>query len=346
MKTKRYILIAILGIFLFISCKNQPIFSSIEQEIHLKNFSVDGNIIGIINVGEKIYTASPANIYSKAKTSADNWDPILSVGGITGIASDGTNIFVSFQSDKIKFLDTSNAASHWTDVPGSGNIQGVFGNKTVFGYDLKNKKIYKILTNNIEEVLTADILVSAANDYFLTAGKPKTDKDAAVPPKLYKGAVLQTGLPEKAKKLCAFDNDNIFVLAGSTLYYYTGDGAWNNKIELKDKTPQTLSYFKERQTVLVGCTKGYTEIKLDTNTPTDLSKAKQLNPGAEGSTTPPGSQAQYLSALGFYLTSPILGVDRGSSNYALFLGIHAGPIYRNTGLWGFYSDKKKEWNRE
>ena len=348
MKTKNYILTAILGILLFVSCQNQPIFSAIEQEIYLKNFSVDGNIIGIINVGGNVYAASPANICSKGKVSDEKWSEILDAGRITGLASDGTNIFVSFQSGKVKFLDTGNTNNGWKNIPNTENIQGVFGNKTVFGYDLKNKKVYKISTSSCQEILAgSNSLISAANDYFLITGKPKTGNEAAVPPKLYKGASLQTGLPEKASKICAFDNDNLFVLAGSSLYYYTGDGTWNNKIEIKkDKVPFTISYFKERKTVLIGCIKGYTEIKLDNDNPTDLSKAKQLNPGEEGSTTPPACKAQYQSALGLYLTSPILGIDRGGSNYALFVGIHAGSIYRNTGLWGFYSDKKREWNRE
>ena len=348
MKTKKYILIAILGILLFASCQNQPIFSAIEQEIHLKNFSVDGNIIGIINVGGNVYAASPAKIYSKGNGPDAIWSEILDAGRITGLASDGTNIFVSFQSGKVKFLDTNNTNNEWKDIPNTKNIQRVFGNKTVFGYDSSNKKVYKISTSSSQEILADDnSIISAANDYFLITGKSKTDNEAAVSPKLYKGAALQNGLPEKTINICAFDNDNIFVLADSSLYYYTGNGPWNNKIEIKkDKVPFTISYFKERQTVLIGCIKGYTEIKLDNDDPTDLSKAKQLNPGEEGSTTPPDSNAQYQSAIGLYVTSPILGIDIGGSNYALFVGIHAGAIYRNTGLWGFYSYKKREWNRE
>ncbi len=348
MKTKKYILIAILGILLFASCQNQPIFSAIEQEIHLKNFSVDGNIIGIINVGANVYAASPAKIYSKGNGSDAIWSEILDAGRITGLASDGTNIFVSFQSGKVKFLDTNNTNNEWKDIPNTENIQRVFGNKTVFGYDSSNKKVYKISTSSSQEILADDnSIISAANDYFLITGKSKTDNEAAVSPKLYKGAALQNGLPEKAINICAFDNDNIFVLADSSLYYYTDNGTWNNKIEIKkDKVPFTISYFKERKTVLIGCIKGYTEIKLDNDNPTDLSKAKQLNPGEEGSTTPPDSNAQYQSAIGLYVTSPILGVGRGDSTYALFVGIHAGAIYRNTGLWGFYSYKKREWNRE
>ena len=88
---------------------------------------------------------------------------------------------------------------------------------------------------------------------------------------------------------------------------------------------------------------------MDNDNPTDLSKAKQLNPGAEGSTTPPESYSQYQTTLGGYGTNPVLAVSRGgagSDDYDVFMGIYSGVIKRNTGLWGFYSDKKREWNRE
>ena len=145
--------------------------------------------------------------------------------------------------------------------------------------------------------------------------------------------------------MCSTGNPNeVFVLAGSTVYYING-GTWNNKISIS-KSPESISYFKERKTILLGCDKGYTEIQLDNAHTTDLSKAKQLNPGNSGSTTPPGSYSQYQTTLGSYRTKPVLGVSRGGNEYAIFMGIHPGTITRNTGLWGFYSDKKREWNRE
>ena len=94
---------------------------------------------------------------------------------------------------------------------------------------------------------------------------------------------------------------------------------------------------------MLGCTKGYTEVKVNTTPAINLSNAKPLSPGAEGSTTPPGSSSQYQATLGNYYSAPVLGVSRGSNEYAVFMGIHSGLIKRNTGLWGFY---KSEWNRE
>ena len=350
MKFRRYVFILIPLIFIgFTACNDRPIFAAIEQEIDLKEFSVEGNVLSLLEADKNVYASNRAGVYSKLKNSYSSWSLILSVKGTQKLASDANNVvFVCFESGNVKYYENGN----WTNVPGSENIRIIAGNKTVFGYDSSQKKVYKVGTGGISSPIDAGEVhsLSAAGNYVLV-----NSKDSA---KLYKDGApaAVSGLPSGSTAICPADleggpgaDDKIFVLAGSTVYYFAG-GNWDNKISISG-SPDNISYFETgtRKTILLGCAKGYTEIKLDNDNPTDLSKAKQLNPGAEGSTTPPESYSQYQTTLGGYGTNPVLGVSRGgagSDDYAVFMGIYSGVIKRNTGLWGFYSDKKREWNRE
>lgn len=335
MKVKKYIFILIpLIVISFAGCNNKPIFAAIEQEIKLKNFSVEGNILSLMEFGEKVYASNLAGVYSKSKNSDGNWSRILPASGTQKLAYNTDNVFACFVSGNVKYYEAGN----WKDVPGSGNIRVIYGDKTVFGYEENSGKIYKITKTGIDTVSIPGVskLISAAGDYFLVKANNKI--------KLYKNGTEISGVPQNAIALCSYNNSNIFVLAGSTIYYY--DSNWNNSISISGKSPISISYFKERKTILLGSEKGYTEVKLNDATPTLLSNAQQINPGSSGSTTPPSSYSQYQTTLESYYTFPVLGVQRGSGDYAVFIGISAGVIQRNTGLWGFYSDKKREWNRE
>ncbi|WP_427193932.1 hypothetical protein KP615_11575 [Treponema denticola] len=345
MKFKRYIFILIPMIFIgFTACNNRPIFAAIEQEVKLKEFSVGGNVLSLVATDTMVYASNLAGVYSKSKNSDGPWSKILPAADTQYLAKNAANVFASFAMEPVKFYDES--TKNWSNVPGSENIHVIAGDKIVFGYDSSQKKVYKVEAGGISSPIdTGEVhFLYAAGNYVVVKSK-----DSA---KLYKAdvspAVEISNLPSGVKGMCSTGNPNeVFVLAGSTVYYVNG-GTWNNKISIS-KSPVSISYFKERKTILLGCDKGYTEIQLDNTDSTNLSKAKQLNPGNSGSTTPPGSYSQYQTTLGSYYTYPVLGVERGnagSGKYAVFMGIYSGTITRNTGLWGFYSDKKREWNRE
>ncbi|UTC64655.1 hypothetical protein E4O00_13055 [Treponema sp. OMZ 788] len=350
MKTKRYIFILFSVIFIFFaSCNNTPIFSVIENEISLKKFSVEGNVLGLIEKDNNVYVANRAGVYVKNKNDEANWKEILTADrGIQKIASNSDNVFVCFESGNVKYYEAGN----WKDVPGSGNIRIIAGDNIVFGYDESQEKVFKIVKNAApSEVIHSgkvDSLFAAGNYVVVKSGSSETMYKADT-----SSAAVVAGLPGGVKGMCsAGDAGKIFVLAGSSIHYYNGS-SWSDKtISISGKNhhnisyvPLSISYFKERRTILVGCQNGYTEVKLDDTDLTNLSKAKQVNPGEDGSTTPPGSASQYQTTLGGYHSDPILGISKGGSDYAVFLGISSGIIQRNTGLWGFYSDKR-EWNRE
>ena len=342
MKFRRYIFILIPLIFIgFTACNGRPIFAAIEQEIDLKEFSVEGNVLSLLQAGDSVYASNLAGVYSKSKNSDRPWSKILTATDTQKLASDANDVvFACFASGNVKYYKNGN----WNNVPDSGNIRIIAGNSIVFGYDDSQEKVFKIEESGPTTTVhtgKVDNLSAAGNYVLVKSGSSVT---------LYKEGVSGAvpDLPSGSTAICSAGADNkIFVLAGSTVYYFAG-GNWDNKISISG-SPDNISYFEARKTILLGCAKGYTEIKLDNTDSTNLSKAKQLNPGAEGSTTPPGSYSQYQTTLGSYYTNPVLGVERGnagSGEYAVFLGINSGIIKRNTGLWGFYSDKKREWNRE
>ena len=327
----------------FTACNNRPIFAAIEQEVELKEFSVGGNVLSLVATDTMVYASNRAGVYSKSKNSDGPWSKILPAADTQYLAKNAANVFASFATEPVKFYDES--TKNWSNVPGSENIHVIAGDKIVFGYDSSQKKVYKVEAGGISSPIdTGEVHpLSAAGNYVLV----KSGSSA----KLYKDGVSAavSGLPSGSTAICPAGTDNeIFVLAGSKIHYYNGSNFSDKTISI-DKSPVSISYFKERETILLGCTKGYTEVKVNTTPPIDLSKAKQLNPGNSGSTTPPGSYSQYQTTLGSYYTYPVLGVERGnagSGKYAVFMGIYSGTITRNTGLWGFYSDKKREWNRE
>lgn len=344
MKFRRYIFILIPMIFIgFTACNNRPIFAAIEQEVELKEFSVGGNVLSLVATDTMVYASNRAGVYSKSKNSDGPWSKILPAADTQYLAKNAANVFASFATEPVKFYDES--TKNWSNVPGSENIHVIAGDKIVFGYDSSQKKVYKVEAGGISSPIdTGEVHpLSAAGNYVLV----KSGSSA----KLYKDGVSAavSGLPSGSTAICPAGTDNeIFVLAGSKIHYYNGSNFSDKTISI-DKSPVSISYFKKRETILLGCTKGYTEVKVNTTPPIDLSKAKQLNPGNSGSTTPPGSYSQYQTTLGSYYTYPVLGVERGnagSGKYAVFMGIYSGTITRNTGLWGFYSDKKREWNRE
>ena len=327
----------------FTACNNRPIFAAIEQEVELKEFSVGGNVLSLVATDTMVYASNLAGVYSKSKNSDGPWSKILPAADTQYLAKNAANVFASFVTGPVKFYDES--TKNWSNVPGSENIHVIAGDKIVFGYDSSQKKVYKVEAGGISSPIdTGEVHpLSAAGNHVLV----KSGSSA----KLYKDGVSAavSGLPSGSTAICPAGTDNeIFVLAGSKIHYYNGSNFSDKTISI-DKSPVSISYFKERETILLGCTKGYTEVKVNTTPPIDLSKAKQLNPGNSGSTTPPGSYSQYQTTLGSYYTYPVLGVERGnagSGKYAVFMGIYSGTITRNTGLWGFYSDKKREWNRE
>ena len=326
----RYLLLsfACLAAAFMSSCTNQPIFAAIEQEIKLKNFSVRGPIASLLELNNTVYAATPEAVFSKSKWSSGEWSSIGSPGGfIQSLATDGTNLFAA-TAEGVYYYNGG-----WSKVPGGDSIVMIGGNNRVFGYDGKN--VYKITTAGIGNSILSKsgIFIGAGGEYFaFTDGVYKDGTPATA----------VAGSPSGIKSACGGDGTTVFVLAGSTVYHY--GSSWSSQA-VSLSNPLSISYFKygtSEERVLVGG-KGYGEIKLSGAT---LTGASYISAGSSGSTTPPSVNAQYTSSIGAHSLMPVMAVDRGGGNYTVFAGVNAGSIYRNTGLWGFYSNGNVEWNRE
>lgn len=318
---------------LLFSCKYQPIFSAIEQEVKLKDFSVKGSIVGFAETSTAIYTANFSSVYKKSKPLSGNWVSIGSPGGgVMGIASDGTNIFAVGTEGGVKYYKNG-----WQSVNDGKNIKMIFGDKTIFGVDSESSpsKVYKITTTSVSPINSKqfnkeEYFIGAGGDYFATSeGLFKNDGNKA------------DGCPSSVTAVTRAGDTGVFALSGSTVYYYDGNNLKSLNIS---KSGKSIFYLKEKTTLLVGCDKGYIEVKLDGNTTIDLAKAKEISPGSSESIT--DNPEQYVASIGSYTVDKIFAVYESHDKYSIFVGVAAGATQRNTGVWSYYSFDRNEWNHD
>lgn len=343
-KTKLAFLIFIFLCFL-LSCSGSYIFAAIENEVKLKNSSVTGTIRSLVKVGDKLYVANGA-ILEKTAFSDKEWTEIKNPARLpdsaicTGIATDGINLFASFIDDDNSDIGVYYySVGEWNIVPSStGNdITGVFGNGTVFATSQKNSSateetvnIYKITTSVLTKITTSTSkepfhLLAAGGDYFSTS----------------EGVYNSTGfVANSPKNVKAIDKTGAYFLTDGSLYK-ASDFTRSYTHNIKNLTDAVLVKIDGKDLLLVSSDNGgYSEIILDSG---DITKSKTISAKDSGSTT--SNPSQYESAVGKYPTKSIFA-ESGAQGYYIYLGVNDPNYARYTGLWGYYSYGKKEWNRE
>ncbi len=357
MKTKKYIilLLSFLSVASFIACKNEPIFAAIEKEVELKDFSIESNVIGFAEIGNTIYAANTKAVYTKTVGASGEWKSIGTPKGtelIQGIAVESGKLLVSVATEitdnsdgsiknikgKVSSYNPSNKT--WTDI--SNNAQLIYGDSKIFAFDYNTKKIYTITTSakEINTLSKNERLIAAADNYYATTGK---DKDGNYVGKIYTGTAQVNELKDlkQIKDLCTGPGTKLMIIADGKIYQY--DGTSLKAKELKNKKPISLFYFKDENTLLIGCEEGYTELKFDATN--DVAKATEISPGKDGSTTPKAVYSQFNSIIGNTSFKPIFAV-KNAKDYSIFAGIHASTALKNNGLWAYHSNGKQEWNRD
>ncbi len=343
MKKYTILLFTLILFITFTSCKNPPIFATIEQEVKLKNFSVKGTILGFAELGSNIYVANPAAVFTKAKTSTGSWSSIGNLGGhTTALLSDGTNIFASVREGGVYTYDKAN--KKWSLIPDTKKFNAIYGDKNIIAsaYDSKAEKykFYKLTTTGATPItnggsdLTSDKrLKGASGSFFATENK------------LYDLSGNEKKSIDGIRAMCAGPGTTptVLILAGSNIHQYDGTNIKQQSISKSDAN--AIFYFEARKTILISCNTGYTELQFDTANPNDITKASQINPGGIGSTTKPSSYKQYDATLSSSTFDPIFAVKTTGSNYVIYVGISANPLRKKTGLWAYYSSTQ-EWNRE
>ncbi len=336
MKNKVFIFFLILSVFsLFnFSCKNEPIFAAIEEEVKLKKQSIQGLVLGIIKIGNTVYSANPKNVFKKIVGDKGVWTPISLPGGMcTSFATDGTKLYATFLGFGAYLYDNGS----WQELTSSEQIVKIVSGSSIIGVN-ENNEVFKLVGNSFTKMLQGSEPIKLEQGLKGGGGNYFADKSS-----LYSsssGAKISLSDVQNIIDVQEGDDVNkVFILTNSTLYHY--DGATLTSIKHQVLSVLCLNYSKEKKLVLIGGSQGYKEVKL---VGSSLTGAKVISPGTEASTTPPSCYNQYNNSVGKWLVRPIALITT-ADGYIIYAGVGgADPKY--TGLWGFYNPAQLEWNRE
>jgi len=327
---------SLLGVFT--SCKNEPIFAAIEEEVKLKTHTVQGLISGIVRVGDVIYCANPKNVFVKNIGVTGEWTKLdIPNGMCTSLASDGDNLYATFMELGVyKYQNGS-----WEFVDSSKGMAKIVSGVSIVGVDASNV-IWKLNASQFEkmqdsagkDIQLSSTLQSGGGYYFAS-------RDALYSYITGKGVKVDHSELKNIKDICEGDGaQNILLLTTSSLFHYDGSNFTNIKHQVL--SPWSLSYSTQKKLALIGGLQGYKEVHFKSSA--TLRDSYVVLPGNEGATTPPSSYNQYNNSVGKWLLRPILIID-APSGYIIYVGVGgADPKY--TGLWGFYENGQREWNRE
>ncbi len=333
-KIYKYFLIFIVFSLINFSCKNEPIFAAIEEEVKLKKQSIQGLVLGIIRIGNKVYSANPKNVFVKEVGDRGEWTSISLPGGMcTSIASDGAKLYATFLSFGVYVYDND----EWQKLNSPEEIVQIVSGNSIIGVN-ENNEVFKLTGNSFNKILNGGEAVKLTEGLKGGGGAYFADKAS-----IYSSttcAKIALSDVQNIRDVCEGTTPNsVFILTNSTLFHY--DGSNLTSIKHQVLSVWCMTYSKEKSLVLIGGSQGYKEIEV---AGTSLTGAKVISPGNASSTTPPSCYNQYNNSVGKWLTRPIALITT-SDGYIIYAGIGGGdPKY--TGLWGFYNPGQLEWNRE
>lgn len=323
--------------YIFLSCKNDPIFAAIEDEVKLKKQSVQGLISGIVLVGNNVYSANPKYVFTKKIGVRGEWEKIETVGGMcTSLATDGTELYAAFIEKGVYVY----RGGGWQQVANSTSISKIASGTSIIGtngdnfvFILNGSSFEQLKDSSNNHIKLNNTLQGGAGKYFGDASTIYS-YNAGIASKVQKNELTSI------KDLCMGEDENkVFVLTNSHIYHY--DGSSLTGIKHQVLSPWSITYSKKQNLTLVGGSQGYKEIQL---TGTSLAGSYVRLPGSSGSTTPASCFNQYNNSVGKWLLRPILIIDH-NDGYIIYAGV-GGADTKYTGLWGFYNPEQLEWNRE
>ena len=338
MKKRMFVIAFVTSVIIGLSaCKNPPIFAAIEQEVKLNPASVRGFVRGVVEINGTLY-ASNGKIWYKAKGETGKWSELSGCpsGRCTGLATDGANLYAAFSKDEAFTVHKyTTATPPWGEVTGV-TAEAVFGTDSVFAVKKESDTAYTIRViagGSSTPWSTGKFPVGAARTYCLLEDGLYDNTGSKI-----------SGSPSlELKGICKGPSTSVFVVDNTKLYCYDGS-AWTNR-EHGVSTPQSITYLPSKQLVLIGGKNGYGEMKLASAADTNLANAHIVSAGSAESSVPQGNIHQYNNSVGKYAINPISAFDYGTNGYIVYAGI-LDPNTKYTGLWGFYSPDRIEWNRE
>ena len=306
MKIKHTISILFM-ILLLASCKNGlTIFDQIDQETKLEDAVITGSVNSIVRSGDTLY-ASDGNIYAKSVNAVRDWSKIASPGGtIIKLAADSTGIYALNQSRELYFLSHQVTPSTWTKVDTS-SVEG---------------EIQIIFWNGSENSPTA----------YLHSKKDTSNK-------FYK--ISGTTAPVEENTITS-----TIILKRADVTYTAKDKTITGKSETAPDTNIgsvtlpgdvfSLTYSEAEKALYAGTSAGLKKIPVDDNASGKI-KGEVLDP--------PGNWAATIND---YEAFAVLATGTTRDDSALYSStIKGGTAYAKiNGLWGYYYNRRNNWNRE
>lgn len=294
-------------ILLLASCKNGlTIFDQIDQETKLEDAVITGSVNSIVRSGNNLY-ASDGYIYTKSINAKRDWSKIAGPGGtIIKLAADEFWGLYALTLDKDLYC-FPNDGSQWEKVTTTG--KGTI--ETIFcdGHD----------------------------NAFVKAG----------------GKIYQLNNTQVGSECSNLSSITVFCSDGTNLYYADGGTVYvtaaNTLINNTPIQPQedfgsvsglgtiySLTYSVADKAIYAGTSNGLRRLPLTDNPPGKIQGVALDPPGNWGATIS-NSQAFAVLATGTDGTDSALysSTIKGGSAYA-----------KINGLWGYYYNRRSNWNRE
>jgi hypothetical protein len=306
MKIKHSISV-LLMILLLAACKNGPtIFEQIDQEIELEEATIVGSVNSIVKTGDKLY-ASDGNIYSKDVNAIRGWNKITAPDGtIIKLAADSTGIYALNLSKELYYLSNELTDAVWEKI----DTSSVEGEIQVIFWDgnAMNPKAYLHSKKD-------------TSDHFYT--------------------ISGTTLPLKTS-----DITSTVILTRADVTYTAKDKTITGKSEANDNPDRgsvtlsgevwSLTYSEAEKALYAGTSVGLKKIPVDDDA---LGKivGEVLDP-----------RGNWQATINAYNAFAVLATGTTASDGALYTStIQEGSTYAKiNGLWGYYYNRRNNWNRE
>ncbi len=343
-------------------CSEDPIFAAIESEVKLKDPSVLGSVTTLVSHDGALYTAN-GNLYRRTGGAGD-WRRVALPSGaarcsqVAVTAEDGSGeLFALFQNSDWGFHSLQRyTGTGWEPVTGA--TQGfAIRNGNGFIYFFREDSIdtsegariqqtaFRVAPDGtITEILSGlefsnssgEQLMDAQGDYFITNRAVYTST----------GTVISniTDVNTTTLTALAVNGSDVYAANSGYVYHYNGS-AWTRFSHDTDGRVNDLTYMEvaEKRLLLLPCAEGYGEVLLDASGRPEQYQEPGKNDRSSISTS---ARSQYTSSMddwlllsAFVITDPV----PTGNEYVLYVGV-LDPL--EDGLWGYYSETRKEWNRE
>lgn len=343
-------------------CSDDPIFSAIESEVKLKDPSVRGMVVSLVNHDGDLYTAN-GNIYRRFGGTG-GWFRIAPppdtyrCSQVAVTREDGTGeLYGLFQNSHWQFHSLQRLTpTGWEVVAGAtqgfaikngDNFIYFFrqDNMSITEHSQIDSSVYRVDgAGNMTQILTGltyisgtgELPIDAEGNYITTNLNVYDNNGVQVP---------QTGnYPSNNISGIAVNGTDAYVADGIFVYHFNGT-TWSRLLHSASWRIHNVTYLESagKRMILLPTEDGYGEMLL--NSSGELSAYQE--PGTTiHSSIGIATQNQYESTLAdwnilsmFVVTNPVPAGD----DYVLYAGI-IDP--EEDGLWSYYSTTRQEWNRE